>query len=93
MQYEYNYLNKFINGNAREYYKSGKLLYEGKYSNGKRNGNGKEYNEFGKLLFEGEYLNGKKWNGKIKEYDLNNGEIIFDGIVKDGEIINNEWLF
>ena len=38
------------------------------------------------MKFEGEYLNGKR-NGKGKEYDLNSGEVLFEG-----EYYNNRQL-
>ena len=76
-------------GKGKEYYPNGKLKFEGEYLNGKRNGNGKEYNYAGKLQFEGEYKNGKRWNGTIIEYDWSDGEIIFEGIIVEGEKIEN----
>ena len=65
------------NGNIREFYGDGNLIFEGEYLNGKRNGKGKEYHYLdGRLEYEGEYLNGKKY-GKGKEYKL--GELEFEG--------------
>ena len=48
------------NGNVKEYYNNGELIFEGEYLNGKRNGKGKEYDYNGELEFEGEYLNGER---------------------------------
>jgi len=73
-----------------------------RYSNGKRNGKGIEYNEAGKLIFEGEYLNGKKYNGFEKEYDENNGNLIFEyeyvkgervGFIKEYDKYNEKLIF
>ena len=64
------------NGQIKEYYDNGKILYEGEYLNGERNGKGKEYYPDGQLEFEGEYLNGKKWNGK--GYNYFNGNLEFE---------------
>ena len=73
------YLNGERNGNKKEYYKNGELLYEGEYLNGERNGKGKEYYYNGKLLFEGEYVKGKIWNGKFYKMKSN-----FESEIKDG---------
>ena len=53
------------------------------------NGKGIEYNGNGDLEFDGEYLNGKRWNGKIKEYDWEDGQIIFEGVLIEGEKIED----
>ena len=47
------------------------------------NGKGKEYKNC-KLIFEGEYLDGKRWNGKGKEYHLQQDKLIFEGEYKNG---------
>ena len=79
------------NGKEEQYnYFYGKLVFEGEYINGEKNGKGKEYNYFyGNIEFEGEYLNGKRWNGIIKEYDWETDELIFEGMIIEGEIIEN----
>ena len=69
------------NGNVREFYGDGNLIFEGEYLNGKRNGKGIEYSE-GKIKFEGEYLNGKR-NGKGKKYK--DGKLIFEGEYINGK--------
>ena len=53
------------------------------------NGKGAEYHN-GDLEFEGEYLNGKRWDGVIKEYDWETDELIFEGTIKEGKIIENK---
>ena len=63
-------------GFVKEFFDDGVLKFEGEYDNGERNGKGKRYDyENKEVLFEGEYLNGEKWNGKGKEYYLDQDEI------------------
>ena len=69
--FEGEYLNSKRNGLGKEYDKEENLIYEGEYKNGKKTGKGIEYNENGNVIFEGEFLNGIKWNGIIREYDIN----------------------
>ena len=75
------------NGYIKEYdYYNGGLLFEGEYLNGFRNGKGREYYDYSggtKLIYEGEYLNGYR-NGKGKEYDSYTGNLIFEGMFKNG---------
>ena len=70
-------------GKRKEYDKDGKLIFEVEYINGIMNGKGKEYKNC-KLIFEGEYLDGKRWNGKGKEYHLQQDKLIFEGEYKNG---------
>ena len=95
IKYRGQYLNGERNGKGIEYNYNNNILFEGEYLNGKRwNGKLKtKYGEFelnkGKgfikeinykdyYTFEGEYLNGKR-NGKGKEYDYYNDNLIFEG--------------
>ena len=43
------------------------------------------------MEFIGDYKNGQRWNGEIKEYDLDNGVITFEGLLIEGEKIENEF--
>ena len=61
------------------------LEYEGEYFNGKRNGKGKCYYIGGSLEYEGEFLNGEK-HGKGKGYNLEKGNLEFEGIYLHGYI-------
>ena len=45
----------------------------------------------GYMEFIGDYMNGQRWNGEIKEYDLDNGEITFKGLLIEGEKIEYEF--
>jgi hypothetical protein len=36
-------------------------------------------------------MNGQRWNGEIKEYDLDNGQITFKGLLIEGEKIEYEF--
>ena len=82
-------MNGLKNGNGKEYNNDGEIEFEGEYLNGKKwNGNSIEYNN-GYLEFEGEYKNGKRWNGIIKEYDWADDFIIFEGVIVNGEKIEN----
>ena len=50
-----------------------------------------EFDINGNLVFDGKYLNGNRWEGAIIEYDLDDGEIIFEGEFIEGkkvEIMN-----
>ena len=78
------------NGYGKQYYNNGELEFEGEYLEGNKwNGKGSEFNINNQLEFEGEYKNGKRWNGTIIEYDWSDGEIIFDGIIVEGEKLEN----
>ena len=57
---------------------NGKLDYEGEYLFNKK-WNGKVYDEKGKIIYE--LIEGE---GKIKEYNINNGKLIFDGEYLNG---------
>ena len=92
LAFEGEYLKGKRNGKVKEYYENGELMFEVEYLNGERNGKGKEYYYYGELKFEGEYLNGKKWNGKGREYNYKNGEIIFEEEDLKGKIKKNIWL-
>jgi len=45
------------------------------------------------MEFIGDYMNGQRWNGEIKEYDLDNGQITFEGLLIEGEKIEYEFWF
>ena len=63
-------------GFVKEFFNDGILKFEGEYENGERNGKGIRYDyENKEVLFEGEYFNGEKWNGKGKEYFIDQDEI------------------
>ena len=79
LRFEGEYLNGYPK-NGKGYTKNGIPFF---YLNDNRKCISKYKN--GKLRFEGEYLNGKRWNGFLIEYDLDDGEITFDGSIIDGE--------
>ena len=83
--YEKEYLNEETNKNGKIYDCNNRLIYEGELLNEKKNGKGKEYDSQDRLKYEGEYLDNLK-NGKGKEYS--DGELIFEGEFKDGEMWN-----
>ena len=88
--YEGEYLNGERNGKGREY-KAGDLIFEGSYLNGERNGKGREYNKQNKLIFESEYKRGLKC-GKVKIYDYDDGNLIFDGeYLNDKELLGKTY--
>ena len=87
--FEGEYLEDIRCGKGKEYNLNGCLIFEGEYLNGLKNGNGKEYNDEGKLIFEGEYLNGKRWNGIIREYNLRDNSLKFEGKIIKGELFEN----
>ena len=62
------------------------LLYKGGYVNGKKSGYGKEYNNSNKLIFIGEYFKGKPYNGKYKEYNKYDGNLlVYEGKISKGK--------
>ena len=66
------------------------IEFNGEYFEGKRwKGKGIEFNENGNIEFDGEYLNGKRWNGALYEYDWEDGQLIFEGQIIDGEKIED----
>ena len=77
--FEGEYLKGKRNGKGKENNQDNLLIFEGDYLNGERNGKGKEYNDKSVLIFEGEYLKGLKWNGKGREFDAENNELIYEG--------------
>ena len=71
MAFDGEYLNGEKNGEGKEYFFNGNLVFEGIFLNGYRfNGKVKEYNGDGEIIFEGEYLNGIK-KGEEKHYTEN----------------------
>ena len=81
-EFEGEYKNGYINGKGKEYLDK-ELLFEGEYLYGWKI-KGKEYND-NILIYEGEYLNNKR-NGIGKEYNKENGEILFEGEFLKGKI-------
>jgi len=67
------------NGEGKEYYPNGNILFEGEYYYYHKL-KGKEYYPNGNSEFEGEYLYDSKWNGK--GYNKN-GKLIYE--LKDGD--------
>ena len=66
------------NGKGKEYDEYGKLIFVGEYLNGKR-WNGKGYNNK-KIIYEL-----KEGKGYIKEYNIYDGRLRFEGEYKNGE--------
>ena len=100
LKYEGEYLSGKKHGKGKEYYNNGKLKYEGEYLygvylkgkfyvNGKleyegeyffnKKWNGIGYDENGNIIYK--LKNGK---GKVKEYNLNDGKLIFEGEYLNG---------
>ena len=69
----------YDNQNKGKQYIKGKLSFEGEFFQG-RMWNGKGYDEKGDLIYE--LING---NGKIKEYNYNFNQIIFEGEYLNGK--------
>ena len=60
-------MNRKRNGEGRQYFRNGLIVFEGEFLNGKKwNGKVKEFTYNGSVRFEGEFLNGER-NGKGKE--------------------------
>ncbi len=58
IKFEGFYQNGVREGEGKEYYKNGNLMYDGEYAADEWNGSGKKYYENGGILYEGEYING-----------------------------------
>lgn len=80
--------NEKLEGNARGFYDSGKLMRTLTYENGKKEGIYGFFYESGKLKEEGTYKNDKK-EGIVKEYD-ENGKLIKEATYKDGVEVNRK---
>ena len=79
MKYEGDFLNGKFNGKGKEFYSNGILLFEEEYLNGKK-WNGIFYDRKHKYTF---IL--KEGKGHIKEYDIYNGELKYEGDYVNGE--------
>ena len=80
-----------ISEKGKEYYGNGKLKYKGEFQNGVYNGKGTLYYKYsGYINYIGDFKNGEK-NGIGKEFDKL-GNLIHEGIFKDGDIYNENSL-
>ena len=77
--FEGEYLNGKRNGTGREYFIDNILRFEGIYLNGKK-WEGKGYDKLNNIVYEL-----KEGKGFIKEYDYENGNLIFEGEYLNGE--------
>jgi hypothetical protein len=68
------------------YYEDGTIKYQGELNtDGFPHGRGKAYDSEGRLFYEGNFSNGEvDQNGYTKNY-WKNGNLMFDGILKDGQ--------
>ena len=77
--YEGEYLNGERNGNGKEYDAFNRLIFEGKFYKGKR-WTGKGYDGFNNVIYE--LKDGK---GFVKQYYIDNNNIMFEGEYLNGE--------
>ena len=105
LAYEGKFLNGQKHGKGKEYNMNGKLIFEGEYLYGYRNKgksyinsklefegeylydrkwNGKGYDKYGNIIYE--LQNG---NGTIKEYDDNNGYLMYEDEYLNGKLNEN----
>lgn len=87
---EENYKKGLLNGEAKTYYKTGKVTVIMNYKDGKLDGNLKRYSDSGVLLDDINYVDGSL-NGLAKYYNLK-GELIYTGPYKDDERVG-KWEF
>ena len=76
--FEGEYYNNYMNGKGKKYYNNGNLMFEGEFLHSNKI-NGYFYNF--KSEKETEIINGA---GKVKEYDVYNGKLTFEGNYKNG---------
>ena len=78
---------EYFNGKIYEYEKGDgnnyQIKFEGIYENGQLK-KGKKY-EKNEIIFEGEYKNNKEWEGKIKNYKIENN------FITQGKISEGKW--
>ena len=77
LRFEVEYLNGKRNGKGKEYHYNCNIMFKGEYIKGKR-WNGKGYDILNNNTYEL-----KEGNGTGKEYDYDNGALIFEGEYKN----------
>ena len=80
------------NGQGKEFYPSGKMLYVGRFKNGKKNGFGTFFYESGLVGYKGQFKdNYMEGHGLL--YYQDSGKLLFNGTQHKGNIVKGDFYF